>query len=84
VLNALQNERQRIEAHVTARTGYLSSFLTNLLAWAATLVIAVLILYLANRPSIESTLLKSIDKQSGVAQPPAKTPAARQSAPTKE
>jgi hypothetical protein len=62
VLTALQDERERIEAHVSARTGFLPSFLTNLSAWLATLVIAVAILYLANRPSVESTLVKSIDK----------------------
>lgn len=62
LLTALQGERQRIEGHITARTGVLSSFLTNLAAWAVTLVIAVAILYLANRPSVESTILKSMDK----------------------
>ena len=61
LLNALQQERLHIETHVTARTGFISSFLTNLLAWAATLIIAVAILYLANRPSVESTLSKAID-----------------------
>lgn len=71
VLNALQGERQRIESHVTTRTGFLSSFLTNLMAWAVTLVIAVAILYLANRPSVESTLLKSMEKPA-LEQPPAK------------
>lgn len=62
LLSALQGERQRIEGHITSRTGVISSFLTNLAAWAVTLLIAVAILYLANRPSVESTILKSIDK----------------------
>lgn len=83
VLNALQDERQRIEAHVTARTGFLSSFLINLAAWVVTLLIAVSILYLANRPSVESTLLKSMDKPA-FEQPPAKPLPAPQAAPTKE
>jgi hypothetical protein len=82
VLNALQDERRRIETHVTARTGFLSSFLTNLLAWAMTLIIAVAILYLASRPSVESTLLKTIDKPA-LEQPPAKPLPAPQAAPTK-
>ena len=62
LLGAIQEERERVETHITARTSFLSSFLTNLLAWAVTLIIAVAILYLANRPSVESTLLKSMDK----------------------
>jgi hypothetical protein len=83
VLNALQHERQRIEAHVTTRTRFLSTFLTNLLAWVATLIIAVAILYLANRPSVESTLSKSIGEPA-VEQPLARALPPSQAAPTKE
>jgi hypothetical protein len=61
-LNTLQQERQQIEKHVTARTGFLPAFLTNLAAWVITLIIAVLILYLANSPSVEKTIVDSLDK----------------------
>lgn len=64
LMSALQSERLKIEKHITSRTGVISSFLTNLAAWVVTLLIAVAILYLANRPSVESTILKSIDRPS--------------------
>lgn len=61
ILNTLQQERQQIEKHVTARTGFLGAFLTNLAAWVLTLIIAVAILYLANSPSIEKTIVDTLD-----------------------
>lgn len=82
VLSALQTERQRIESHITSRTGFLSAFLTNLTAWAATLVVAVAILYLASRPSVESTLSSSMEKPP-VKPAPANPPPTPQATPTR-
>lgn len=75
VLSALQGERQRIEAHVNSRTGFLPAFLTNLAAWVVTLVIAVAILYLASRPSVESTLSNSMERPSAKPTPANASPA---------
>lgn len=83
LLTALKGERQRIEGHITARTGVLSAFLTNLAAWGVTLLIAVAILYLANRPTVESTILRSMDKPE-TSQRPAGTLPIPQTGPTKE
>lgn len=64
VIGVIQTERQAVETHINKRTGFLSSFVTNLLAWFVTLIVAVAILYLANRPSVEQTLSKSIEQAS--------------------
>lgn len=56
VLTSLQNEGQRLEGHITKRTGFWGAFGTNLAAWVLTLLVAVAILYLAGRTSVEATL----------------------------
>jgi len=80
VLSAIQGERQRIESHVTSRTGFLPAFLTNLAAWGVTLLIAVAILFIASRPSVESTLTNSLDRPAAKATPGNVPPAPKASA----
>ena len=82
VLSALQGERTRIETHITSRTGFLPAFLTNLAAWVVTLLIAVAILYIASRPSVESTLSNSLDRPAAKATPANASPTAQANATT--
>lgn len=62
ILTTLESERQAIISHVTEKTGFLPSFLTNLAAWFVTLLIAVSILYVSSRPSVEETIVGSIEQ----------------------
>ena len=52
-----------LKAHMTHRTGFGMAFLTNILAWAATLAIAVMILFLANRTSVERAILSLTEQE---------------------
>lgn len=49
-LSAIENARGDIIVHVSNRTGFVHALLTNVLAWAFTLLITVLILLALNRP----------------------------------
>jgi hypothetical protein len=49
-LSAVEGARADVMEHVTNRTGFLPALVTNILAWAFTLVITVLILLALNRP----------------------------------
>lgn len=63
ILTTLESERQAIIGHVTEKTGFLPSFLTNIAAWFVTLLIAVSILYVSSRPSVEEALVGSIEQE---------------------
>lgn len=51
-----QTTRDEIKGYIRDRTGWGSSFLTNMAAWIVTIIIASLILFLASRASVEQTL----------------------------
>ena len=57
VTATIRSERAAITDHVDRRTSFLTSFLTNLAAWVVTLILAVVIVYLFNRPSPEQTII---------------------------
>jgi predicted PurR-regulated permease PerM len=68
----IRTERAAVTSHVDRRTSFLTSFLTNLAAWAVTLFLAVVIVYLFNRPSPEQTILthtQSVTQQTPAPQP---------------
>lgn len=57
----VRDARDEVKSHMTSRTGFGTAFLTNLAAWATTIVIAALIIFLASRPSVERTISETID-----------------------
>ncbi len=63
LIAVIGRERTMIETHVTNRTGFIAAFATNVLAWVVSLIIAFLILYLANQPSIDQVLQKTVQNQ---------------------
>jgi hypothetical protein len=67
VLAAIENSQVKLETHVTKRTGFASALIANVAAWAITLAIAAIILFLAARPSVEQAIVEA-----------AKTPSASQ------
>lgn len=62
VISVIERERAHIEGHVTAKTGFVGAFLTNLLAWGASLIIVVIILYIADRKGVEQTVVDALQK----------------------
>jgi hypothetical protein len=54
----IKSERANVTDHIDRRTSFLNAFLTNIAAWAVTLLVAVVIVYLFNRPSPEETIIK--------------------------
>ncbi|RNJ64163.1 MAG: hypothetical protein EDM03_07445 [Porphyrobacter sp. IPPAS B-1204] len=50
-LDAIETASSSIREHVTAKTGIIPALLTNVLAWAFTLVVTVLIFLALDRPS---------------------------------
>lgn len=54
---AIKTERSAVTAHIDRRTSFWNSFFTNLAAWVVTLLVAVAIIYLFNRPSVEESIL---------------------------
>lgn len=55
-LDAIETVRLDVREHVTNRTGFMPAIITNILAWAFTLLITVLILLAFNRPDPAQTL----------------------------
>lgn len=60
IANAIKGNRTEILAHITRRTGFWSAFGTNMLAWIVSLCIAVLIIVLFNRPTVERVVSESL------------------------
>jgi hypothetical protein len=64
-LDAIESARATLSEHVTRRTGFSHAIITNVLAWALTLVLTVLILLAFNRPSPVETLKAAGDRAVG-------------------
>jgi hypothetical protein len=59
-LRELTEERQKIETHVTKRTGYLAQFATNLLAWMVSVAIVVLIVLSRQGQNVEDEVIDAV------------------------
>jgi hypothetical protein len=55
-LDAIESSRLDLREHVTQRTSFIPALITNVVAWAFTLLITVLILLAFNRPDPAQTL----------------------------
>lgn len=64
-LDAIETSRAGLSEHITRRTGIGQAILVNIVAWALTLVLTVLILFLASRPDLGEILTKSVEKAAG-------------------
>lgn len=56
----LGEERQKIETHVTKRTGFLGQFLTNMLAWIVSLIIIVLVVLSRQGQNVEDAVIDAV------------------------
>lgn len=61
-LDAIETVRLDVREHVTNRTGFMPAIVTNVLAWAFSLLITVLILFAFNRPDPAQTLKSVADR----------------------
>lgn len=55
-LDAIDAAKSNLREHITIRTGFLQAIITNIVAWALTLVLTVLILLAFNRPDPVQTI----------------------------
>jgi hypothetical protein len=69
VLTAVESSQSKIEAHITKRTDFVSALLANIAAWAITLAIAAVILFLAARPSVEQAVVEAAKPEPAIPQP---------------
>lgn len=60
VLSAIESSQIKLEAHVTKRTGFGSALVANVAAWAITLALAALIVFLAARPSAGQAIADAV------------------------
>jgi hypothetical protein len=80
-LDAIDTAESNIQRHVTERTGFMPSLVANVLAWAFTLFITVLIFFALDRPSPEEVIAARAEEALGHTSPPA-SPAAASPTPT--
>ena len=59
-LDAVITAEANIKTHVSSRTGFWPAILTNVLAWAFTLVITILILSLVNLPDLARSIANNL------------------------
>jgi hypothetical protein len=64
-LDAVEAARANLSEHISRRTGFGQAISTNIVAWALTLVITVLILLAFNRPDPVQTLKGAAEKAAG-------------------
>ena len=59
ILAAVEASQSKIEGHISKRTNFLSALFANIAAWAITLAIAAIILFLAARPNVEEAIVQA-------------------------
>ena len=59
----------KLIGHVDGRTSFLNAFWPNLVAWFVTLLIAVSILFISNKPSIDQAAVRAIERVNPSADP---------------
>ena len=59
ILAAVEAAESKLECHITKRTDFFTALIANVAAWAITLAIAAVILFLAARPSIEQAIAEA-------------------------
>lgn len=64
-LDAIETSRAGLSEHITRRTGFVQAIFVNIVAWALTLVLTVLILFLASRPDPGEMLTKAAERAAG-------------------
>jgi hypothetical protein len=55
-LDAIETTKSSLREHITNRTGFFSAIVSNVIAWAVTLGLTVLILFLSNKPDLAKIL----------------------------
>lgn len=61
-LDAIESARANLSEHMTRRTGFGQAIFTNIIAWALTLVLTVLILLAFNRPDPVKSLTDAAEQ----------------------
>ncbi len=59
-ITAPAEERENIKSHITNRTGFVGAFFVNISAWAAALVVTVLILIYSGSPPLEDAVKNQV------------------------